>query len=177
MKPKNYITLLFATMVSACLGYTPSQHKEPTDWSELIEHSQRETILALMEEEQLYACDNRDDMTRLVTQSLGIGFAPINQELVGQAVKLAGFVVPLEQKNGAITEFLLVPYSGACIDSPPPPANQIIHIQYAQGLVNSSADEAVWVEGELNTLPADYNELGEVAFTMSEPSITAYPSI
>jgi hypothetical protein len=49
--------------------------------------------------------------------------APTNSRLDGIAVRLPGYVVPLEAVKGDIKEFLLVPYFGACIHTPPPPAN------------------------------------------------------
>lgn len=54
--------------------------------------------------------------------------APAEPSLEGQKVRIAGFVVPLEYKGDEIHEFLLVPYFGACIHTPPPPANQIVHV-------------------------------------------------
>ena len=56
--------------------------------------------------------------------------APVVKALDGQSVSLPGFVVPLEGDSELITEFLLVPYFGACIHVPPPPPNQPIWIQY-----------------------------------------------
>jgi hypothetical protein len=55
--------------------------------------------------------------------------APVRQDLQGTKVRLPGYVVPLEYSQGAIREFLLVPYFGACIHSPPPPANQIVLVR------------------------------------------------
>jgi uncharacterized protein len=55
--------------------------------------------------------------------------APLNLALNGQAVRLQGYVVPLEDPKGELKEFLLVPYFGACIHTPPPPANQIVHVR------------------------------------------------
>ncbi|OHC44405.1 MAG: hypothetical protein A3J25_09630, partial [Pseudomonadales bacterium RIFCSPLOWO2_02_FULL_63_210] len=55
--------------------------------------------------------------------------APVVKELDGQAVKLPGYIVPLDVTDeGRVTEFLLVPYFGACIHVPPPPSNQIVHV-------------------------------------------------
>jgi uncharacterized protein len=54
--------------------------------------------------------------------------APVNVDLDGKPGKLAGFVVPLDNTQEGIREFLLVPYFGACIHTPPPPANQIVHV-------------------------------------------------
>lgn len=54
--------------------------------------------------------------------------APVNMALMGQRVRISGYVVPLEEAPGGVTEFLLVPHFGACIHTPPPPANQVIHV-------------------------------------------------
>src|SRR4051812_19776056 len=53
--------------------------------------------------------------------------APVRFELQGSRVRLPGYVVPLDEARGGVKEFLLVPYFGACIHVPPPPANQIVH--------------------------------------------------
>ena len=49
-------------------------------------------------------------------------------DLDGRYVLLPGYVVPLEFSDSRIIEFLLVPWVGACIHKPPPPANQIVHV-------------------------------------------------
>ena len=49
-------------------------------------------------------------------------------ELDGKPVVMPGFVLPLEYAGTKVTEFLLVPWVGACIHTPPPPANQIVHV-------------------------------------------------
>ena len=46
--------------------------------------------------------------------------------LDGRRVRLSGYVVPLKHKGIRVSEFLLVPYVGACIHVPAPPWNQII---------------------------------------------------
>ena len=65
--------------------------------------------------------------------------APTNPKMDGARVRLPGYVVPLEEVKGELKEFLLVPYFGACIHSPPPPANQIVHVTLghaAEGLAH-----------------------------------------
>jgi hypothetical protein len=74
--------------------------------------------------------------------------APVRQDLQGTKVRLPGYVVPLEYSQGAIREFLLVPYFGACIHSPPPPANQIVLVRLDKPARLQTMD-VVWVWGEL----------------------------
>lgn len=75
--------------------------------------------------------------------------APTNDTMNGQAIKLPGYVVPLEESKGGLTEFLLVPYFGACIHSPPPPSNQIVHVVLSKPLKGYRAMDPVWVSGTL----------------------------
>jgi len=50
----------------------------------------------------------------------------VNDELNGKEVRIVGHLLPLDLSGEMITDFLLVPYVGACIHTPPPPPNQII---------------------------------------------------
>ena len=68
----------------------------------------------------------------------------------GMQVKVPGFVLPLEFSNTLLKEFLLVPYYGACIHTPPPPANQIIHGKLKTGYKLESIYLPVWITGTLN---------------------------
>ncbi len=51
----------------------------------------------------------------------------LNSELDGKLVRLPGYLLPLDLSGNAVTDFLLVPYVGACIHVPPPPPNQIVY--------------------------------------------------
>ena len=75
----------------------------------------------------------------------------VRQELNGSMVKIPGFVIPLEGDDKVITEFLLVPYFGACIHVPPPPANQIVYVKFAKPVPVDNLFDAVWVTGTLST--------------------------
>jgi hypothetical protein len=75
--------------------------------------------------------------------------APVRAELDGQRIRLPGYVVPLEYSTGAIRDFLLVPYFGACIHSPPPPANQIVLVTLQKPARLRTMD-ACWVAGVLS---------------------------
>jgi uncharacterized protein len=81
--------------------------------------------------------------------------APINDKMDGALIRIPGYVVPLEESKEGMKEFLLVPYFGACIHSPPPPANQIIHVQVSQPLPGLRAMEAVWIQGPLQAFRYD----------------------
>lgn len=81
--------------------------------------------------------------------------APTNAALDGAAIRLPGYVVPLEEAKGQLKEFLLVPYFGACIHSPPPPANQIVHVVLDKPVKGFHSMDTVWVNGLLSTTRQD----------------------
>lgn len=51
------------------------------------------------------------------------------RRLNGQRVRIAAFIVPLEDDMQQADEFLLVPYFGACVHTPPPPPNQMVYVK------------------------------------------------
>ena len=74
----------------------------------------------------------------------------IKSELDGENVKIGGYVVPLDFKATKIKEFLLVPFVGACIHVPPPPANQIIYVKTEEGFNIGGLFDPVYVTGKLS---------------------------
>lgn len=99
--------------------------------------------------------------------------APTVGALDGAAIRLPGFVVPLEQTKDGITEFLLVPYHGACIHTPPPPANQIVHVRSRAPVKGFQTMSAVWVTGVLNTARKD-SGMGVSGYGLELAGIEAY---
>ena len=81
--------------------------------------------------------------------------APANPAIEGQSVRIPGFVVPLEDSKEGLKEFLLVPYFGACIHSPPPPANQIIHVLPRTPAKGLRSMDTVWVSGPIRAVRTD----------------------
>ncbi len=69
------------------------------------------------------------------------------KELDDKLISMPGFVLPLEYEGKKVTEFLLVPWVGACIHTPPPPPNQIVHITVKEPFETKGMFEAVTVTG------------------------------
>jgi hypothetical protein len=99
--------------------------------------------------------------------------APVNDQLNGASVKLPGFVVPLDESRNGLREFLLVPYFGACIHAPPPPANQIIHVLSSKAVKGFRTMDAVWVSGRLRTERGD-SILGKSGYAMEAMLVERY---
>jgi hypothetical protein len=99
--------------------------------------------------------------------------APVNNAMDGAQVRIPGYVVPLEESKSGLKEFLLVPYFGACIHSPPPPANQIIHINRKEPVKGVHSMDPVWVTGTLKTLRSD-TFMGATGYRMEAMTVEAY---
>lgn len=99
--------------------------------------------------------------------------APTNNAIVGQAVRIPGFVVPLEETKDGLKEFLLVPYFGACIHSPPPPANQIIHVLPKTASKGLRSMDAVWISGTIAQLRTD-SYMGAASYRIEALAVEPY---
>ena len=115
----------------------------------------------------LSALDDSDPKARALLQQMRETWdnAPINSELDGARVRILGYVVPLEANKGELREFLLVPYAGACIHTPPPPANQIIHVALASAIKDVRTMDTVRVSGTLRTARRD-SPMGVSGYTL-----------
>jgi uncharacterized protein len=99
--------------------------------------------------------------------------APVVEALDGKRVRLPGFVVPLEGDGTSVTEFLLVPYYGACIHVPPPPANQMVHVISANAVPIRGLFDTVWVSGELSA-ERSRSEHGVSGYTLNAINVEPY---
>lgn len=85
--------------------------------------------------------------------------------LDGKRVRIGGYVVPLDFDATRVTEFLLVPFVGACIHVPPPPPNQIVYVKAEKGLEVRGNFDPVWVTGTLSVTPA-FTGLAEAGYSL-----------
>ena len=99
--------------------------------------------------------------------------APVVGDLDGQQVRLPGFMVPLDFEDTETSEFLLVPYFGACIHVPPPPSNQIVYVTTVAGYPMKELFEPVWVTGVIST-KSFLNEVGDAGYTLKATIIEPY---
>ena len=100
--------------------------------------------------------------------------APVVHDYDGKRVKLPGFVVPLEIDVNAIHEFLLVPYFGACIHVPPPPANQTVYVVTDEGhAYPGKLFDTVWVTGKM-TVERVESERGDAGYRIQASKVERY---
>lgn len=91
----------------------------------------------------------------------------------GQIVRLSGFVVPLDYKGSGVTAFLLVPYVGACVHVPPPPANQLVLVSTETPYENAGLFAPVTVTGMFGTASVA-TQLADVGYALSADKIETY---
>ena len=90
----------------------------------------------------------------------------VKAELDGEVVRIPGFIVPLEfDEERGITQFFLVPFFGACIHVPPPPPNQIILVDYPEGLLLEALYDPFWITGKLATTITE-NDMATAAYAI-----------
>jgi uncharacterized protein len=99
--------------------------------------------------------------------------APTNNAMDDVQVRIPGYIVPLEDGKTGLKEFLLVPYFGACIHTPPPPSNQIIYVKPQPAPKGFHSMDTVWVSGKLKTLRSD-TVMGASSYRMDAQLVEAY---
>ena len=88
--------------------------------------------------------------------------------------RIPGFVVPLKTTSDMrILEFFLVPYYGACIHVPPPPPNQIILVDYPDGIAIDDIYQPFWVQGTLH-ISQTSNQLADASYALSAERVWLY---
>lgn len=91
----------------------------------------------------------------------------------GQIVRLPGFVVPIDQRGIGVVAFILVPYAGACVHVPPPPANQLVFVTTEKPYESAGLYEPVNVTGMFG-VSATYTHLAQVGYALSADKIEPY---
>ncbi|MDX1452773.1 MAG: DUF3299 domain-containing protein [Oleiphilaceae bacterium] len=99
--------------------------------------------------------------------------APTVPELNNQPLRIPGYVLPVKYDGSKVYEFLLVPYVGACIHVPPPPANQMVYVILDQPLEAAQLWEPVWASGIMKTEIAD-TKLATAGYKMLKATIERY---
>lgn len=97
----------------------------------------------------------------------------LNEELAGAYIKMPGYVVPLDMTSAGTTAFILVPYVGACIHTPPPPPNQLVYTTVETPWQIEDPWAAIWVTGTMAT-QIKSTEIAETGYTLAADQIELY---
>ena len=92
-----------------------------------------------------------------------------SKDIAAAALILAGCVVSL-----LASVLLLVPYYGACIHVPPPPANQTVHVVTDKdGAYEGKLFDTVWVTGKISVVSLSI-DLGDAGYRIDATHVEPY---
>lgn len=195
MKPIYLSVFLFALSISACGDASRDEAGAPVSgsevangvsgqvslpvsgarkvtWEELVPEGEEERLVELYRAQAAKLGQIEEGGAGDVAVQIG-SFSTV-QALDGLRVRLPGYTVPFEYGADAqITEFLLVPYYGACLHAPPPPPNQTIYVTTTEPIELADLAQAVWIEGTLRATK-QATALADAAYTVEMDSIEAY---
>lgn len=170
---RNSLKLL-SFIAGLALVAAPPAHADMVqtlEWNDLIPAAGLDQgITGLSTPKEVPAIDHSGTAPQPIASSES---APVNIALNGKLVKIAGFIVPLEGHDNKVTAFLLVPYFGACIHVPPPPANQIVFVEYREGIDADTIYDPIWVTGPIQAGLVS-TEMAETGYSIIATNITPY---
>jgi len=147
-------------------------------WPDLIpdDFVQPENPFATMSQEEIDKLLDGSDESNAILNKLEAEFnyAPVVAELDGQRVKFPAYITPLDfDGQTEFKEFLLVPYVGACMHTPPPPANQVVHAQSEKLIKTKGMYEPVWATGIIRAETV-ISDIAESGYRLDVESIKPY---
>ena len=126
------------------------------------------------------ATPQETDVSTLITEGSAadtmeqIGTFNVVKDFDGKRIRVPGYVVPFDfNADAEHKEFLLVPYFGACLHTPPPPPNQIIFVRSDVAAKIENIEDPVWLEGTLST-GEFLNDLGNSAYELTLTKLEPY---
>ncbi|MGY3568596.1 DUF3299 domain-containing protein [Vibrio paucivorans] len=158
-----YVLVILTSLFPALAQASSSEDVLTLDWIDLVPEHERNQFDAI----GMPAIDHSG--ATMAQSKVG----SVRPELNGSTVKIPGFVIPLEGDENIVTEFLLVPYFGACIHVPPPPPNQIIYVKFPEGAPVQQLWDVIYVIGKLKTETFNH-ELAETAYIIEGTAIAEY---
>ena len=157
-------------LILALIFSTPafSEEAKTIYWEELLPEGELERLdeLYASQPSLAYGHSAYDDPMMGGAMATQIGTFNVVEALDGELVRIPGFVLPFEYSaSGKISEFLLVPYFGACIHTPPPPPNQMVYVTAEKPADLGQQWNPIWAIGVLRT-QKHLNHLGNAAYTL-----------
>lgn len=174
--------LTFSLLGFILTGVALASDPRVVEWEELMPPGYVESLNKLTEEtsygvSNIFSFDDDTEEAQKAYDELRamLSSAPIVPELNNQEIRIAGFIVPLDFDfvTETFQNFLLVPYFGACIHTPPPPSNQIVYVTAKETLDQNWLDYAIWASGTLST-ESKSNEYGIAGYSMDNATLEEY---
>ena len=144
-------------------------------WEELMPEGEEERLAQLYQQQMAMLYSGGPIMEGSAADAMiQIGTFNTVKELNEMKIRIPGYTVPFEYgANAEITEFLLVPYYGACLHAPPPPPNQTVFAMADEPIKLRDLAQAVWIEGTMYTQTQE-SELADAAYTIRVEKVETY---
>lgn len=159
--------VLIASLTMFGAGAAFAQSPEEIEWDDLVPADWQPQ--ALFEEfAGVTDIEDGDPLAEKLMQRIREVWdqAPLVKEFDGKLIRMPGYTVPLDGDAEEVRTFLLVPYFGACIHTPPPPRNQIVLVKMKdKGVPVDDVFGALWITGTLKVEPAT-TEFGLAGYTL-----------
>jgi len=134
------------------------------NWTDLVPEGQ----VAIPPILQSLIDHTQDTLAAAQPQSMGV-----REDWNGQVVRLPGFIVPIEYSGTGVSAFILVPFVGACVHVPPPPANQLVFVTTLDPFESTGLYQAVNVTGMFSTASMS-TQLADIAYALSADHIEPF---
>lgn len=162
-------------LLAALLG-TSAHAKQDIEWLDLVPDTVREKTIfyanKVMNAHRMGG-NHLEQYAQVQDMRSNGEFNELVHELHGTHVRLAGFIVPLQIDGDQITEIMIAPYPGACLQAPPPPENQLIYVRLKESIPYDALYEPIWVDGDLLVERVE-NELAPAGYGMKNASWEFY---
>lgn len=132
MKLRLNIARLAAAACACCIAFSAAAEVQPILWK------------ALRPAEQ----GNRPDRLPGTAATVAQGETLVSA-FDGRMIELSGYVLPVDRTGDSVHEFMLVPWSGACSHTAPPPPNQLVHVVLSEPIRIDKVYDTVKITGKL----------------------------
>lgn len=162
----NYLrAILMLILVISPLAYS-GEYRE-VSWDDLMP---KDWVPSVPEDQAFFEGETFDGvMVELPKTEL----APIVKSLDEQKLKLPGYIIPIKFNAWSVSEFLLVPYVGACVHTPPPPENQIIYVSLKKPMETKDMWAPIWVSGVMK-VQLSMTKFATAGYHMTEAAMKVY---
>lgn len=160
---RQLITTAMASVAlpQAALADTPTE----ITWDELIPPG--------VPYSEIIAEGEMDELNDFWQPIFDINATKLNPLLDGAYIIIPGYIIPIDLSTVGVTRFVLVPYVGACLHTPPPPPNQLIFVTTEIPWPSDNLWDAVWVTGQM-LHEIQSTEVAQTGYTLKADQMEAY---
>ncbi len=114
--------------------------------------------------------DEQNDNWRPIFDSNATKLNPLLDDAY---IRMPGYIIPIDISTDGVTSFVLVPYVGACLHTPPPPPNQLVFVTAKTPWPSDDLWEAVWVTGQMQH-QLQSTEVAETGYALTADKMETY---